>query len=53
MLIYTAQLHIPNPKLDRDAMIAASAITHGMTLVTRNIIDFKDMSVALINPWDE
>lgn len=48
-----AQLHIPTPKSDRDAMIAASAITHGMTLATRNIIDFKDISVTLINPWDK
>jgi len=33
-------------------MIASSAIIHRMTLVTRNTMDFKDMAVKLLNPWD-
>lgn len=46
-----ARLHVPDPRPDRDALIAASALVHGMTVVTRNIIDFKDTGVSLINPW--
>jgi toxin FitB len=46
-----ASLHIPNPRSDRDAMIAATAIEHGFTLVTRNEIDFVQTGVAIINPW--
>lgn len=47
-----AALHIPNPRPERDALIAATAFVHGMTLVTRNVVDFADTSVRLINPWD-
>jgi toxin FitB len=36
---------------DADGMIAASAIVHGLTLVTRNIKDFDDLGMRLINPW--
>lgn len=46
-----AQLHIPNPKSERDAMIAAISMVHGFTLVTRNEKDFKHIDVPLINPW--
>jgi predicted nucleic acid-binding protein len=36
-----------------DMMIAAAAITHHMTLVTRNIKDFDDVEgIMLINPWE-
>ncbi|MBK2124529.1 type II toxin-antitoxin system VapC family toxin [Fangia hongkongensis] len=48
-----ARLHIPDPKSDRDAMIGATALLHGMTLVTRDIADFKWMKLSCINPWDE
>lgn len=34
-----------------DAFIAATAVTHGLTLVTRNVKDFADTGVTLINPW--
>lgn len=44
-------LHVPNPRSERDAMIAASAIEHSFTVVTRNVSDFADTGVALINPW--
>lgn len=47
-----AKLHVPNPKSDRDAMIAATAINHGMTVVTRNTQDFKHTNVELLNPWE-
>jgi predicted nucleic acid-binding protein len=47
-----AKLHVPDKRGERDALIAATALVHGMTLVTRNIIDFRLMSVPLVNPWD-
>lgn len=49
--VLCAGLHIPNPRSDRDAMIAATAIEHGMTVVTRNTVDFAGTGVKLINPF--
>lgn len=46
-----AKLHVPNPKSERDALIAATALVHGMTVITRNTKDFKHTGVDLINPW--
>jgi predicted nucleic acid-binding protein len=47
-----ARLHVPNRLAERDALIAATALVHGMTVVTRNVVDFKAAKVALIDPWD-
>ena len=47
-----ARFHVPDPRPERDAWIAASALVHGMTLVTRNMADFAPMGVALLNPWE-
>lgn len=47
-----AKLHVPNPCSERDAMIAATAIVYGMTVVTRNVKDFTSSSVNILNPWD-
>ena len=47
-----ARLHVPDPHADRDALIAATALVHNMTLVTRNISDFVSTNVMLINPWE-
>jgi toxin FitB len=47
-----ARLHIPNPMAERDALIAATALVHGMTVVTRNVADFEGTGVVLLNPWD-
>jgi hypothetical protein len=46
-----AGLHVPDPRSERDALIAATALTHGLTVVTRNTADFEPMGVALLNPW--
>lgn len=46
-----ARLHVPNRQADRDALIEATAITHGLTLVTRNIQDFRSDEIMLHNPW--
>ena len=46
-----AALHVPDPRPERDALIAATALVHGMTVVTRKVADFAPMGVALLNPW--
>ena len=46
-----ARLHVPNPRSDRDAIIAATALVHGMTIVTRNVSDFDQTGVEILNPW--
>ena len=46
-----AGLHVPNPKAERDAMIAATALVHGMTVITRNVADFRFMGSNTFNPW--
>jgi toxin FitB len=46
-----AALHVPNPRSDRDALIAATAIVHGLTVATRNVADFEGMGVDVLNPW--
>ncbi|MGP1614239.1 MAG: type II toxin-antitoxin system VapC family toxin [Pollutimonas bauzanensis] len=47
-----ARLHVPDPRAERDAFIAATALVHGMTVVTRNVADFAPTGVALLNPWN-
>jgi predicted nucleic acid-binding protein len=47
-----ARLHVPDPRPGSDALIAATALVHGMTVVTRNLTDFAPMGVKLLNPWD-
>ncbi|TWA94377.1 type II toxin-antitoxin system VapC family toxin [Bradyrhizobium stylosanthis] len=47
-----AQLHVPDPRAERDALIAATALVHGLTVVTRNVGDFEPTGVMLLNPWD-
>lgn len=47
----SAALHVPNPRPVRDGLIAATALVHGLTVVTRNLADFQPCGVTLINPW--
>lgn len=47
-----AQLHASNPKPDLGSLIAATAIVHGLTVVTRNVKDFEPMGVPVLNPWE-
>ena len=48
----SARLHVPNPRPVRDGLIAATALVHSMTVVTRNVSDFQGTGVALLNPWE-
>lgn len=47
-----ASLHTPDRKAQSDALIAATALVHGMTVVTRNVADFRPTGVKLLNPWN-
>ena len=47
----SARLHVPDPRPVRDTLIAATALVHGMAVVTRNVIDFEPTGVRIINPW--
>ncbi|MCY4014511.1 MAG: type II toxin-antitoxin system VapC family toxin [Gammaproteobacteria bacterium] len=46
-----AQLHVPDLRAERDALIAATAIVHRMAVVTGNVADFEEAPVEVINPW--
>ncbi len=47
-----AGLHVPDPAPFRDALIGATAIVHGMAVVTRNASDFEGFAdLELIDPW--
>ena len=46
-----ARLQVPDRRGERDAMIAATALVHGMAVVTRNVADFEPTGVPVINPW--
>lgn len=46
-----ARLHVPHRMADGDALIAATALVHGLTVVTRNVADFKAANVGLVDPW--
>ncbi|UXS05314.1 type II toxin-antitoxin system VapC family toxin [Agrobacterium tumefaciens] len=46
-----AHLHIPDRRNEADALIAASAVVHGLVVVTRNIQDFQGTGVVLVDPW--
>ena len=47
-----ARLHVPDKRGERDGLIAATALIHRMTVVTRNVADFEPTGVSMINPWE-
>lgn len=48
-----ASLHVPNPAPVADALIAATALAHTMTVVTRDIGDFRRFpGLQVLNPWE-
>ena len=47
----SAQLHVPDPRAIRDAYIGATALVHGLKLVTRNVSDFDGCGIDLLDPW--
>ena len=48
-----AELHVPDPRAERDALIAATAMVHGMMVVTGNVADFRTTGVEIFDPWSE
>ena len=47
----SAMLHVPDPRPVSDALIAATALVHGLTVVTRNVTDFEPTGVLVVDPW--
>ena len=47
----SAALHVSDPRPMRDALIAATALVHGLTVVTRDVGDFAPTGVAVLDPW--
>jgi predicted nucleic acid-binding protein len=46
-----AGLHVPDPQRERDALIAATALVHAMTVVTRNSVDIIPTGARVVDPW--
>jgi predicted nucleic acid-binding protein len=46
-----AHLHIPDRRNEVDALIAATALVHELTLVTRNVKDFEGTGAIIVDPW--
>lgn len=47
-----AAMHVPDPRPERDALIAATALVRGLVVVTRNVSDFAPLGVDVLDPWD-
>jgi predicted nucleic acid-binding protein len=52
VVLRSAALNVPDPYPIRDGFIAATALVHGMTVVTRNTGDFVRAGVRTLNPWE-
>ena len=48
----SASFHVPNPAPVRDALIATTALVHGLIVVTRNVADFAAMGVETVHPQE-
>ncbi len=48
-----AQLHVPDPRPERNALIAATAIIHRLAVVTGNVADFEITGIEVLDPWSE
>jgi toxin FitB len=48
-----ALLHIPDRRNEADALIAATALVNGLTVVTRNVRDFNGTGAIIIDPWQK
>ena len=46
-----ARLHARSTRAAHDALIAATAAVHGLVVATRNVTDFDDSDVEVVNPW--
>jgi len=46
-----AHLHIPDRRNEADALIAATALVHGLTVITRNVRDFEGTGAIVVDPW--
>jgi toxin FitB len=46
-----AALHVPDPRPQRDAWIAATALVNDLVVATRNLKDFTPMGAKTLNPW--
>jgi predicted nucleic acid-binding protein len=48
----SAQLNVPDKRPLQDGLIAATALVHGMTVVTRNVADFAPTGARVLDPWN-
>ena len=48
-----ASLHVPDARSERDALIAATALVHGMTVISRNLTNFEPTGALVLNPWND
>ncbi len=49
--VVAAAFHVPDPAPLADSLIAATALVHGMVMVTRNARDFRVPGLAVLDPW--
>jgi predicted nucleic acid-binding protein len=51
--VFAARRKAGRPSGTVDLMLAAIARVRGASVVTRNVVDFEGLGVAIVNPWDE